>query len=154
MSGHSTRESFAVTLEGRRRRSRSEKEAIVAELNASGETVSAVARKHNLAPSLLFRWRREFGVAEPTPAKEDSARSFVPVALPAPVSMPEGAKPASRTASDAAMEIVLTCGRRVIVGPDVDASALKRVIEALEVRPVSRLVRPSAQRDGGSLGEG
>lgn len=36
-----------IVAHARRWRSRAEKEAIVAELNASGSTVSAMARKHN-----------------------------------------------------------------------------------------------------------
>jgi len=35
-------------------------------------------------------------------------------------------------AREHAFEIVLASGRRVIVGPDVDGAALKRVIAALE----------------------
>jgi transposase-like protein len=63
MSGHSEEQRFVVVAEARRRWSRPEKEAIVAEL-ASGAPVSAVARKHNIAPSLLFRHIRT--VAGPT----------------------------------------------------------------------------------------
>jgi transposase len=44
---------------GRRRAwSRVEKARIVAESYESGETVSAVARRHGLTPQQLFGWRR------------------------------------------------------------------------------------------------
>ena len=36
---------------------------MVAEIG--GNSVSAVARKHNIAPSLLFRWKRELGSSGP-----------------------------------------------------------------------------------------
>ncbi|HEY0281851.1 MAG TPA: hypothetical protein VGC27_04415 [Rhizomicrobium sp.] len=36
------------------------------------------------------------------------------------------------------MEIVLEGGRRIIVGKDVDAAALLRIVDVLERRPVSR----------------
>jgi transposase len=130
MSGHSAEERFVIVADTRRRRSRAEREAIVAELLASGKSVSAVARKHNLAPSLLFRWRREFG-AKVAASKNGPGRSFVPIVLPAPASMHEAAI-ASKGGSSAAIEIVLSSGRRVIVGKDVDVGALKRIIEALE----------------------
>ena len=44
---------------GRRRRWTSEQKArIVSETYESGETVSAVARRHGLTPQQLFAWRR------------------------------------------------------------------------------------------------
>lgn len=130
MSGHSTEERFVIVADARRRRTRAEKEAIVAELNASGDTVSAMARKHNIAASLLFRWRREMG-AKNGAGKAKPDRSFVPVALPAPVAEPG---PSSGGMARGAMEIVLEGGRRVVVTGDVDVGALKRVIQALEQR--------------------
>jgi transposase len=44
---------------GRRRRfSADEKRAFLEEVDRPGNSVSSVARKHGLSPSLLFRWRR------------------------------------------------------------------------------------------------
>lgn len=45
-------------VERRRRWSPGEKRAIVQETYESGMTVSSVARKHGIAPSHLFYWRR------------------------------------------------------------------------------------------------
>lgn len=45
----------------RRRFSIEEKRAIVLESEAPGETVSAVARRHGIVASMLFRWRVQFG---------------------------------------------------------------------------------------------
>jgi transposase len=130
MSGHSAQERFAVTMEGRRRWSRVERLAIVAEIGAG--PVSAVARKHNVASSLLFRWRREFG-GEASATSKPVEPSFVRVALPAPASH-GSVSTAPSVVGDGSIEIVLAGGRRVIVGKDVDVTALKRVIEALESR--------------------
>lgn len=131
MSGHGTEERFVIVADARRRRSRAEKEAIVAELLASGSTVSAMARKHNIAPSLLFRWRREFAGKEVPNA--EPVRPFVPIALPVIAgSTAQAARPSSADADKARIEIVLAGGRRVLVGPDVDANVLRRVVEALE----------------------
>jgi len=44
--------------ERRRRRTPSEKLAIVAETHEPGVTVSLVARRHGIAPNQLFTWRR------------------------------------------------------------------------------------------------
>lgn len=130
MSGHSTEERFVIVADARRRRTRAEKEAIVGELNASGDTVSVVARKHNIAASLLFRWRREMG-AKNGGGMAKPGRSFVPVGLPAPVAE---RGPSCGGMARGAMEIVLEGGRRVVVTGDVDVGALKRVIQALEQR--------------------
>ena len=126
MSGYRTEKRFAVLMEGRRRWSRAEKLAMVAEIGSG--SVSAVARKHNIASSLLFRWRRELGSAVSSAASLQPAEgSFIPVALPAPTTYPDSA-----SVHDSTIEIVLAGNRRVIVGRDFDATALKRVIAALE----------------------
>jgi transposase len=115
-------------MEGRRRWSRAERLAIVAEIGDG--PVSPVARRHNISASLLFRWRRDLGDGtKETPKAKSSERSFVPLALPAPAC---AELPAPSRASG--IEIVLADNRRIIVGKDFDAAALKRVIEALEGR--------------------
>ena len=82
MSGDSSQEKqFVIVADTRRRWTRAEKQSIVAECDAGKASVSATARKHNLAPNLLFRWRRELGVGEQA---EVGKRAFVPVALSPP----------------------------------------------------------------------
>ena len=50
---------------GRRRTwSDEDKGRIVAEIIASGQSVSAVARRHGLSPQQLFGWRRELQAAQ------------------------------------------------------------------------------------------
>lgn len=126
MSGYSPEQRFAVTMEGRRRWSRAEKLAIVAEIGDG--PVSPVARKHNISASLLFRWRRDLGagVTEGANAKP----GFVPLALPAPAST----KASPIASMPGGIEIVLSNDRRIIVGKDFDSAALRRVVEALEGR--------------------
>jgi len=139
MSGHGAEdERFVIVADTRRRWSRAEKQAIVAESEGSGSSVSAVARKHNIASSLLFRWRREFVAKGPVPAK----REFVAVALPAlpALSVAEGSRaeepaPAKApVANGGLIEIELVGGRRLRIDGSVDAVALRRVIEVLEGR--------------------
>lgn len=127
MSGYNQEKSFTVVAEARRKWTRAEKQAIVAEIAAT--SVSAVARKHGIASSLLFRWRRELGTGGKA-AKRSVATAFVPVALPAPSS----AVAASKAADHGMIEIELANGHRLRVGAPVDGEALKRVIAVLAGR--------------------
>ncbi len=114
---------------GRRRRwSAAEKVRIVEESLAAPRQVSATARRHGISRSRLTEWRRAYregrlaGAAEP---------AFVPVRLrdeAPPAAASEVGGGAGR------IEIVLAGGRRVVVGADVDAAALARVVDVLERR--------------------
>jgi transposase len=90
MSGDNFSRQYAIVAETRRRWSDAEKQAIIAEAARPGANISAVARRHGLKPSLLFRWRRM--------AREDQARAsgaaFVPVTLALPPVSAEGSIPA------------------------------------------------------------
>jgi len=107
----------------RRRRTREEKLAILAE--ARSAPVSRVARKHGLSTGLLFRWRKQFADKSGLGDAEGCA-GFVPIALPAP-GAPE---PQARTRSSG-IEIVLACGVRLMVGEGTDLALVKRIVAAL-----------------------
>ena len=126
MSGYSQEKSFAVVAETRRKWSAAERKQIVAETEAA--SVSSVSRKHGVATSLVFRWRREAGIAgKKSPRKP--ATAFVPVALPAP------AHAAAVAGADRGLiEIELAGGRRLRVSGPVETEALRRVIAVLEGR--------------------
>ena len=114
---------------GRRRRwSDAEKLRIVEESFSGRRLVSATARAHGLSRSLLTTWRRLHREGR---LCLDEAVSFAPVLV-----APEPAAAATAMAGPAArsdrIEIVLGNGRRIIVGDDVDAAALARVISVLE----------------------
>lgn len=124
---------FAGRLEvietGRRRRwSEAEKARIVAESLRGHRQASATARRHGIPNSLLFRWRREYRQGRLCAGGSDGG--FVPamVVADAPTEAPVGSSAAGR------MEIVALSGRRVIVGGDVDAAALARVLDVVERR--------------------
>jgi transposase-like protein len=72
----------AYDLTARRRYSREEKAAIVAESLREG-AVSAVARRHRVAPAQLFRWKKEFAPAAraAAPAAAEPAAKFVPAVI-------------------------------------------------------------------------
>ena len=129
MSGPSD-EKRVFVADTRRRFTLEEKLAIVAETAAS--PVTRVARKHGVSSGLVFRWRKTLGnQGMAAPPARTAGKSFVPIALPAPAAQQEAD---GGRIDNGAIEIVLGCGRRVIVGKDVDVTTLKRVIEALEER--------------------
>jgi transposase len=107
-----------ITGVGRRRRWTDEEKAwIVAESLDPATTVSAVARRYGLHASQLFVWRQQLAA----PAARDTP-AFVPVVV-----AEGGAIPAEMAGR---MEIVL--GPAVVrVGADVDAAALRRVLEVV-----------------------
>lgn len=80
----------------------------------------ATARRHGIARSLLWKWRRQFDV------RAAGSSTFVPaVVVPERVATPS---PSSR------MEIISANGRRIIVDAGVDVAALGRVLDTLERR--------------------
>ena len=73
---------------GRRRRwSAEDKALIIAEILASGDSVSAVARRHGLSPQQLFGWRRELQASQ-TALSHPEEHQFVPAVLAAASSQP------------------------------------------------------------------
>ena len=115
--------------ERRRRWSLQDKLQIVEETLQPGVTVTEVARRHGLAPSVVFTWRRlaregRLGNAGP---------AFVPVEItPVPAQAPSVTSPSRRTGL---IEIILSRGRRVRVDREVDAEALRRVLQVMESLP-------------------
>src|SRR3982750_4317818 len=103
---------------GRRRRwTKEEKAWIVAEALDPAPTTSAVARRYGLHPSQLFVWRQQLAA---------SAARDAPGVVPGLVTG-DGTAPAE---PGGRIEIVL--GPAVVrVGADVDAAALRRVLEVV-----------------------
>jgi transposase len=92
-------------------------------------SVSKVAQRYGVNANLLFTWRRRDArsaasggveAVELLPVRVEDERALAaPVAAPGPVGR---------------MEIVLAAGERILVGADVDAAALARVVKALSGR--------------------
>jgi transposase len=123
----------ASPKETRRRRfwSADEKRRMIAESVAPGASVSKVAQRYGVNANLLFTWRRQAGVSQ-TPVE---AIAFLPVKVAdesarAPTSPPGPTPPAAA----GRMEIALVGGERIVVGADVDAAALARVLNVLSRR--------------------
>src|SRR5919205_150180 len=107
-----------ITGVGRRRRWTDEEKAwIVAESLDPSSTVSAVARRYGLHPSQLFVWRQQLAASA---ARE--VPGFVPVVVAEDDPAPTGT----------AGWIEIALGPAVVrVGVDVDATALRRVLEVV-----------------------
>jgi transposase len=145
MSGGKFPRQYAVVAETRRCWSDVEKGAIVTEAEQPGVNISALARRHGIKPSLLFRWRR---LARETKSPT-SAPTFIPVTLALPaaeVEVPADFEPdtvgrhspasagSARRHADSRIEIEFGNGRLVRVGADVDVAVLRRILDALERR--------------------
>jgi transposase len=117
-----------IVGEGRRRWSEEEKRAMVAEVLSSGESVSRVARRYNLSPSMLFAWRKLYSDAA-TPA---SAASFAPVVI----TSSEVPLPRDEKSQDAhpVMELDFESGARLRVRGSADPELVKAVIKAMTRR--------------------
>ena len=114
-----------ITGTGRRRRwSTDAKAAIVAESFASGASVSAVARRHDISPSLLFLWRRQTTRAKVAErGYGDVPSGFVPVAI-------TGCGGQLPSEEQAAIEIEVGAVRIRVRGT-VDRRALREVLAAV-----------------------
>lgn len=131
MSGHI---SGVYDLTARRRYSREEKAAMVSEA-VRENSVSAVARRHRVAPAQLFRWKREFAPPAPVetaPMKKKAGSrapaSFVPVAL---IASPSISAPA-REESVEPVEIAFPNGCVLKAPADISEAALARLIRSLK----------------------
>lgn len=117
-----------VVASGRyRRRSFEEKLRIVEESFCGDRQVTATAHLHGVSRSLLFKWRRAYRAGE-LGRSGASSPGLVPAVMKNEIAS------ASPSSQGGQMEIVTSVGGRVIVGSDVDAAALLRVISVLEGR--------------------
>jgi len=96
------------------------KARVVAESDAPGAEVSAVARRWQIAPQQLFTWRREARAAGLEASRGEAA--FVPIVAEPPA--------AAVAAAEAIVEVVLG-GAVVRVSPGVDPALLSAVLRAV-----------------------
>src|SRR4030088_852843 len=112
-----------------------DKARIVAEIVASGESVSAVARRHGLSPQQLFGWRRELQASQ-TALSHAEELQFVPAVLDVTPSSPsvrrESTMRRRQIEPDAGMIEVEIDGVTVRVGRGADAKTVTAVLRALK----------------------
>ena len=102
---------------------------MVAESFAAGASVSKVAQHYGVNANLLFTWRRQAGRSNAVGGGEPL--QLLPVTV---VDAGTGTGAAATHGQAGRMEIVLIGGERIVVGADVDASSLARVVKALSRR--------------------
>jgi transposase len=122
---------------GRRRKwSNEDKARIVAEIEASGDSVCAVARRHGLSPQQLFGWRRQLRDAAVRPSDAEGLE-FVPavldVGVPAPVLGEEAKAPRRKSRPDVGMIEIVVDGVTIRIG-GADANMVAAVVRALKAR--------------------
>jgi transposase len=117
-------------VERRRRWRWDEKIRLVEETLIPGNTVAEVSRRHGVATSLLFYWRRLARDGQLSP--QDVAPVLMPVDVTSSASMVDASdRPVVRSGL---IEIDLGGGRCVRVDADVDSGALGRVLDVLARR--------------------
>ncbi len=116
--------------ERRRRWSDETKTAIVAEALADGAVVSDVARRHDVTPSQLFGWMRQFRDAALATIAVPGPPLFAPAIVEVPPMM---AAPLSTPAAPAA-EIEISVGSATVrIRGAVDGRTLAAVLKAMRV---------------------
>ena len=121
---------------GRRRTwSDEDKAGIVDEIVASGESLSAVARRHGLSPQQLFGWRRQLQATR-SGLLDAGEPSFVPAVLEAPSSPPVLRRQRNmlrrEVESNAGMIEVSLDGMTVRIGPGAPSATIAAVLRALK----------------------
>lgn len=113
--------------QGRRHHGVAKKRRIVEEALHSGDSVSVVARRHDVNANQLFKWRRDYqhGLLGGAP---ESGAALVPIQLSAPVATTPTPR-ARPTGSE--LEIVLRDGHRLMLRGAVDTEALRLALEVL-----------------------
>jgi transposase len=119
-------------VERRRRWSRDDKMRIIEETLGPGAVVTEIARRHGIATSLVFTWRRRARLATVASA---GAR-LVPVQVATAESVQSIEAPAAIPVRKrrGVIEIELGDGKRVSVDENVDAEALGRLLDVLSRR--------------------
>lgn len=116
---------------GRRRAWSAEQKArIVAESYQSGETVSAVARRHGLTPQQLFGWRRA-AQRRAEHGADESGSAFAPVIVASGGMCPD--VPIAPACSGVSPVIEIVIGAATVRVPaGIDAGTLARVLRAVK----------------------
>ena len=116
----------------RRRYDKAFKRALVEQTLAPGASVARIAREHGINANQLFKWRRQFLLAEQdtsvSPLLTEPLASLVPVAVVAEQARPDEAQ--APTACTGMLEIRLAGGEVRIHGA-IDPAILRIVLSSL-----------------------
>lgn len=125
-------------VERRRVWSLERKLAVLEEASRGSESAASVARRHDIRPQQLYRWRRELRQGR-LDGSEPEPPTFLPVSLAGhegPDAEPVPAAPRRvgrrRATSEARVEIVLANGRMLRVDAGIEAAVLQQLVDVLE----------------------
>ena len=131
-------------VERRRKWSEAEKAAVLAETDAPGTNVAAVARKHGIARSVVYNWRSARRAQAIAAMPGAGPVEFIPIGVigggqravsPEPVlaaAQSTGDEPVPSADRGGMIEIELANGARLRVDGQVNKRALCRVLRALK----------------------
>ena len=135
---------IVARVERRRKWTTAEKAALLAELEAEGGKVAAVARRHRISESLLYSWRSAWKAT--AAARSSGPVTFVPIGVVGgtngqgqgllsppvpPRSLPSPNRRARLADRTGLIEIDLPSGVRLRVDAAVNKKALRRVLQAM-----------------------
>lgn len=126
----------------RRKWSAADKAALLAEVEAEGGKVAAVARRHGISESVIYNWRSTRKAASVAMGESEGV-DFVPLGVfagaasagPVLLAPPEPDRTQSSRASRegaGGIEIALPNGARICVDAFVNETALARVLRAMK----------------------
>ena len=107
----------------RRRHSPAFKRRVVAEVLAGQESVSVIARRHDINANLIFKWKKRY---LPGGMNTDQPTRLLPIQV---AELPHDQVPDSP--SPGRIEIVLGAGQLITVQGDVSSDALQTALEVL-----------------------
>jgi transposase len=113
-----------VPTKPRRRRFSPEfKRQIVEEALEGQESVSVIARRHDINANQLFKWKRQY--------QGNRATAIQPNVLPIQLTTSPGQDGVDGQFSDGRIEIVFRTGNRITVQGEVPGTTLRMVLEVL-----------------------
>ena len=86
---------------------------------------AATARRHGISRSLLTRWRREFRAGL---LRAEGRPGFTPLQIAPDVPRPAREEPCRGPAAQDRIEVVLTNGRRLVIGAAADLVLVARLV--------------------------
>lgn len=129
-----TSETSETPRQRRRRYDAAFKRSIVEQTLAPGASVARIAREHGINANQLFKWRRQFllaeGDASALPAQTPPAISLLPVTVVADEPAPATAPSSASVTEPGQIEITLVGGTVRIQGT-VDPAMLRLVLSSL-----------------------
>lgn len=124
----------APARQRRRRYDAAFKRSIVEQTLAPGASVAGIAREHSVNANQLFKWRRQFllaeGGASALPAQTPPAISLLPVTVVADEQTPDSLPSSAAAAEPGQIEIRLAGGTVQVQGA-VDSATLQLVLSSL-----------------------